>query len=428
IVLLIIVGTIITALIVMNLQPITVQLWPGKKTELISGVAFLLFFVSGFAVSLLLLIFFGIRAWFREKALLSKERKAHRFLQLLLKARGLAAVGAYKEAKKTWEELELIDPTQVLSTVEMALCLLKEGDAQRALKILDRARSVAPNNLEVLHTAALLNAKLGNKTAAIDNLALLLYQCETPQLLQMARDYSEEVGRIDDALEYHKRILEISSLSQEEREEFIEKEARLKIKKLKSSSLSKEELTANLTKLLKEYPDSPAVYCELAETLENPDKLKKIAEQSIKAGQRRKEPTFFFLAATAWQKLNEPNRALAALRVAKEYLKEEQIKDIILAIVETSVKEGLINEALQELKNYFTAYPVQASDFLAADSLAISTREKLILYYLYLLHLKGEYSVEEKIWRTILEGNSEESTSTKIKSAKQTPNPVLSTP
>ena len=83
----------------------------------------------------------------------------------------------------------------------------------------EAARLADPKNIEVLFRAAELNSRLKNKTAAIDNLALILAQFPSRQAAGLARALSEELGRYDDALEYQEQLEAMGS--QEEQQDFM---------------------------------------------------------------------------------------------------------------------------------------------------------------------------------------------------------------
>jgi tetratricopeptide (TPR) repeat protein len=105
-----------------------------------------------------------------------------------------------------WEQVLRKDSDNVIARVELATCLNALGDTREALRIVDSLRAEKRSNAEVLFKAAELNQTLGNFTAARDNIALIVSNFPSKRALERARDLSEQMNRIEDALEYHEEI------------------------------------------------------------------------------------------------------------------------------------------------------------------------------------------------------------------------------
>jgi thioredoxin-like negative regulator of GroEL len=109
------------------------------------------------------------------------------------------ASGEWGAARAIWEQVLQQDPENTIARVELATCVENLGDVREALKVLDTMRASNHMNAAVLFKAVELNRKLGNNTAAKDNLALLVQEAPTKRALELARNIAEELGRIDDA-------------------------------------------------------------------------------------------------------------------------------------------------------------------------------------------------------------------------------------
>ena len=198
------------AVIYLNPEHTTMHYGPASSITAMSGVVYLGCFALGVGISLFFWVLYGIRVYFRERALLSKGQQSRQFYESLLEARGLLASKEFVRAKDRWQKLIKRDPTDIIARVELSRSLEQAGEKKEALKILDKARAADPTNVEVLLRAADLNLSLGNKTAAVDNLALVLYHHPNAYAAGLARELSEQLGRTEDALEYNEQYETLS--------------------------------------------------------------------------------------------------------------------------------------------------------------------------------------------------------------------------
>ncbi|NLF26102.1 MAG: tetratricopeptide repeat protein [Deltaproteobacteria bacterium] len=189
----------------------------------------------------------------------------------MLEARSLLAAGEWSKAEALWRKIAKRDPANTIAKVELSRSVEGGGDLKEALRIIDTARISDPSNVEVLFRAAELNLALGNRTAAVDNLALILYHLPSLKAARMARDLSEELGRLQDAFEYQEKVQSAGE------EEALLKAAgtRLEFKKLlaeHSEPSDKGKKTAALKNFLKRYGDYAPALEHLA-TLEAENKI-----------------------------------------------------------------------------------------------------------------------------------------------------------
>lgn len=189
-----------------NSEPATIRLASWFQFSSNAGVIYLGVFAVGFVAASVVGLFFGVKAYLRERRLLIAERNRQAFISMIERARSLMASEEWARAQAGWEQVLKRDPDNIVARVELSHCLEAQREPKEALRVLDATRANSKRNLEVLFRAAELNRTLGNNTAAMDNLALICSESPSRKSLQVARDVSEELGRIDDALEYQTEL------------------------------------------------------------------------------------------------------------------------------------------------------------------------------------------------------------------------------
>lgn len=186
-----------------NAEPAVLRLGPSLQIAASAGVLYLGVFGAGLLVALTVALFFGLKGQLRERRLRAAEKQRQSFFELFLKARNQMAAAEWEAARATWEQVLRRDPTNSIALGELATCLDALGDPSEALRLLDQHRSEHRPPPDLLFKAAELNEKLGNSTAARDNLARLVSEAPSRKALTRARDLSAQLRRFDDALRYH---------------------------------------------------------------------------------------------------------------------------------------------------------------------------------------------------------------------------------
>jgi tetratricopeptide (TPR) repeat protein len=189
-----------------NSEPASIRLGSGFQVTTYAGVIYLAVFASGAIAASLVGLYFGVKGYLRERRLVAAERARQQFFELFVTGRNTMASHEWSKARGTWEQILRKDPDNVIARVELSRCLESLGDSREALRVLDSTRASSRRNAEVLLRAAELNRQLGNNTAAMDNLALVVSDTPSERSLVLARDLSEEMARIDDALEYQNEL------------------------------------------------------------------------------------------------------------------------------------------------------------------------------------------------------------------------------
>jgi len=241
---------IAAAIVALNLEPITVYYSPSGHFTAIGGIVILGLFAAGIALAAVFWVFFGIKAYFRERSLQNKEKGREQFYRAVLEARSYLEAHDWGKARELWQRIIKKDQTNIIAHVELSRCLQGAGEIKEALKTIESARVADPNNVEVLFRAAELNLDLHNNTGAIDNLALILYHQPNRKAAALARDLSEELGRIEDALEYHSKLESLGENSEAQ----IEIRTRLLYKKLLADNEDESTLSLALKKFIKKHP------------------------------------------------------------------------------------------------------------------------------------------------------------------------------
>jgi thioredoxin-like negative regulator of GroEL len=262
-----------------NSETATIKLGPNITVTTYAGVIYLGVFFIGCVVASVVALFFGFKSFLRERKLRAAARSHQLFFDLFLKARSFMASEEWSAARALWEQVLQQDPGNTIARVELATCVENLGDAREALKVLDTMRASNHMNAAVLFKAVELNRKLGNNTAAKDNLALIVQEAPTKRALELARDIAEELGRIDDAMDYQRSLEKIGHIS----EEMVEAKTRLSFAQLVGSVENENSLRETLTIFVKKNPTFVPALERLAQLEIARGRLEEGAELLVKA-------------------------------------------------------------------------------------------------------------------------------------------------
>ncbi len=304
-------------LVLMNRETITFALSPNVKVSGNAGAVFLSIFALGVICTGLVGLWFGLKSFLRERRLINRDRERKEFYQQMLHARSLRSAGDLRAAIQVWQDALKHDPTDMIAKLELSECLEQQGELREALRVLEEARAGDSENIELLFRASALNVKLGNRTAAIDNLALVLSQRSSNKAAKMACALSEELERFDDALEYEARL---SGMGQPE-EDSSAIRARIEYKKivLEHSALPK-TLAPALKTFIKRNPTHAPALEFLAEHELAGGNTEEAVQFFIKAARVTKNAKIWARAARVWIDQKSPERALSSLRSATREL------------------------------------------------------------------------------------------------------------
>ncbi len=326
---LLIVVAICLYIVFRNYAPLTVHISSSSSITLPAGIILVAVFFFGAVIAGLIGVIFGIRTWMRERRYQFQQKQRETFFREFMEARSLSASGDLGTAREKWEKIlrrERDTSAGAIARVEYARLIANAGDLKQALRILDEARSILPENIEILYFAAQLNEDLGNKTAAIDNLALVMYHKPEIKAAEKLRALSEDTGRIEDAIEYNRKAEKLGGTARECRE--IEKCLRFKLLVRENTAAGEpEKLHAQLVSLLRECGESVDVLVQLAALSESEGRTEEAAQYLARAARVAKSPRYWHEAVKLWLRHDNAERALAAARAASsESTGEEKIR------------------------------------------------------------------------------------------------------
>lgn len=407
--------------VILNPDPFTIKLYPGSAISSYAGVILLGAFFLGVITSTLGAIVFGVRAWIREKRLLHQERSRMNFFQTIVEARGFIASGEWGKARDLWERFirrENPEVVDVVARVELARALEGSGERLEALRVLDAARASHPENIEVLFTAAQLNLALGNKTATLDNLALILYQRPNRRAAEMARELSEELGRFEDALEYHKMLSKLDGQREGDTRAFI---ARIDYKiLLRNFGGEASPLKTHLYGYVKSHPNYAPALEKLAHLEESDGKIDEAAELYVRAAKASQSPVYWRECAKLWLRHKKPDRAIAAAKTARNETAGALKLNCELDLIRLYISLHMYEEAKRALET------LQSS--LQPNTDPSIVHAVFVLQGIALSQL-GEAVRSSEVWKKLSEYEPNLDLGNKnSRSVPEPPSPLLSTP
>jgi tetratricopeptide (TPR) repeat protein len=337
-----------------NSETATIKLGPSITVTTYAGVIYLGVFFLGCVIASLFALFFGFKSYLRERKLRAAARSHQLFFELFLKARSFMASEEWGAARAIWEQVLHQDPDNTIARVELATCIENLGEPREALRVLDSMRASNHMNAAVLFKAVDLNRKLGNNTAAKDNLALIVQEAPTKRALELARDIAEELGRVDDAMDYHRALEKVGHIS----EEMIEAKTRISFEQLIRSVENENSLRETLTIFVKKHPQYVPALERLAQLEIARGRLDEGAELLVKAaklseGDLSKWDTVIdlWLRAAPGDVSRRADRAVAAARSATQGLHGAKRIDAEFVVAKTLLAVHRADDARTLLEN-----------------------------------------------------------------------------
>jgi len=336
-------------IVLSNEDQLTISLFPGWSFSGNKGVIMLLLFLSGIAITCLIGSYFGIKAYITEWQLKKRELFYKEIFFNLHKNRGLLLTGSWKTAQIYWQQILKEDKKNTTALLELAHCFEEKGDLHEAIKTIEIARVQDTSNLEVLTYAASLHERSGNKTVALDNLALALHNQKTAKLLAWASKLAEEIGRINDAIYYQQELTKLNDNKNglQNNNETLE---RLYFKEMQSklSDKTPQEKKEILKEFIRKYT-YPKAYLLLSDIYISENNFQEAAQYLTTIAKKTKKISYWYKLVTLWSNNQEPAKALAAARAAiTNTNQKDNITAQILLILEL-LKQGQFEEVKLEL-------------------------------------------------------------------------------
>jgi tetratricopeptide (TPR) repeat protein len=295
---------------------------------------------------------------------------------------------------------------------------------------LNETRAGAKPSPEVLYKAAHLNRKLGNNTAASDNIALLVKILPSRTSLELARDNAAALGDVEAALDYQLQV-EHMGYSDTELERA---KVNLLVQQATSTSSDLTQRATSLSSILKRHPTHVATLETLADTLLSLGKVEETAECLVKAAKLSEGDVLkwqrvvdFWLATAPGDFLARAERALAAARSATKETRGSQRVEAELLLASTMLRVNRPAEALKSaegLQALAEREGVRLSNEIVQRSTAILGVSLARL---------GKTNEAANLWQQLALLNDRGSTlsgasGNKLLESRAEPSPTLSTP
>jgi tetratricopeptide (TPR) repeat protein len=411
-----------------NSDPATIKLGPSIALTTYAGVIYIAVFVLGCTAASVVALFFGFKGYLRERRFRASERARQSFFKTLESARDLMASGDWAAARLLWEEIIDRDPENVVARAELSRCVEELGDEREALRVLDSTRSSSRASQEVLYRAAILNRKLGNNTAALDNLRLVLSRAPSRHALEMARDTSESIGRFDEALRYQD---ELESMGYQG-DESSEVRPRLLYAQTLKETTQESALKDGLSGIVKRYPSFVPALEHLASVERRHRELDRVADLLAKAArasgnsvEKWRAVVDLWLDPTSGEAGKRTERAIAA---AKSSLKDQH--GIARLQAEMLVIRTLLAvNHFQDAERLLDGFQDLASREVGV--LSPEMESELIIQRGYALAQMGNARDTSPLWKQLASPRSVGGIASKAGSGDATsagPSPALSTP
>lgn len=410
-----------------NSDKATIKIGPSISLTTYAGVIYIGVFALGCVTASLVALFFGLKGYFRERRLRAAERARQNFYKSFEQARNLMASGDWAAAREIWERIIHRDPENVVARVELSRCLEHLDDAREALRVLDATRSSSRTSAEVLFRAAELNRKLGNNTAASDNLALIISDAPSRKALEMARDISEEMGRVDAAVEFQDELERIGYSS----EDLFNARKRLTFLRIVKDSENESALRDALTPFVRKNPAFVPALEKLAEVELHRKDVESCAELLMKAAKadhgsvpKWRAVVDLWLHATEGDFTRRAHRAIAAARSASQEASGRGRLEAELLLIETLLSANRFEEAEKLIEGFLD---------LAAKELGAcppDLKQGLLIQQGHCLAQMGKARDTAPLWQELAHpaeaGRVKKQQALREKQSE--PSPVLSTP
>ena len=410
-----------------NSSSATITLGPNLSLTTYAGVIYIGVFFVGVIATSIVALFFGLKGYLRERKLRAAERSRQAFFDLFIKARNYMASHEWKAAQGLWENVLSRDPDNIIARVELSVCLEHLGDKREALRVLDETRAASHASSEVMYRAVELNRALGNRTAAQDNLSILVADAPSERALKLARDISEEMGKVDAALNYQRELEKVGYSSGE----MTEAKTRLTYAHLVQTSANDAGLKESLSVFVKKHPSFVPALEKLAALHLNAGNVDESAELLVKAAKASPGNSSKWAAVIdLWLNVapgefqRRAERALAAARSATQGLHGSARIDAELLVAKTLLAANRPEEARQ-VADHLPALTEKEGVRISPDQ----EQTSIHLSGLCLSRL-GQAKDTGSLWEKLVEPTLPASNTGKrpVLSDRREPSPALSTP
>jgi len=411
-----------------NSDSATIKLGPSLSLTTYAGVIYIAVFVLGCITASVVALFFGFKGYLRERRLRSADKARQSFLKIFERARSLMAGGDWAAARLQWEEIIGRDEDNVIARVELSHCIEQLGDDREALRVLDATRASSRASSEVLFRAASLNLKMGNRTAANDNLSFILATGPSHKALVMARDINEQMERFDEALRYHEELEQMGYGSPENSEI----RARILLGSMKKDVTSEGAEREALVGFLKMYPQCVPALERFAELERKGGEIERAADVGAKCARlaagdisRWRAVVDLWLHASQVDSNRRAERAISAAKAATKDARGRARVEAELLTIQTLLAVNHFQDA-ERLIDGFPSLAERELGKAPADLMRELTIQKG-----YCFSQMGKARDTGALWQlvAVADGSVESSSvSPSAAAPRGEPSPVLSTP
>lgn len=410
-----------------NSSSATITLGPNLSLTTYAGVIYIGVFFIGVIATSLVALFFGLKGYLRERKLRAAERSRQAFFDLFVKARNFMASHEWRAAQGVWENILSRDPDNIIARVELSVCIERLGDKREALRVLDETRAASHASTEVMYRAVELNRALGNRTAAQDNLSILVADAPSERALTLARDISEEMGKVDAALNYQRELEKVGYSS----DDVVEAKTRLTFAHLVASSTNDTVLKDGLLLFVKKHPSFVPALEKLAAIQLGQGNVDESAELLVKAAKASGGDSSKWSAViNLWLNVapgdfqRRAERALAAARSATQGLHGSARIDAELLLAKTLLAANRPEDA-RHLADHLPALAEKEGTQISPAQ--EQTRTHLLGLCLSRL---GQAKDTGSLWEKLVDPTLPASNTGKrpVLSDRREPSPALSTP
>lgn len=281
----ILIGLVVVYIWWLNPTMVSLNYPSGGSGELPLGVVMLICLAVGAIGTILAAAVIGLRYQFELTRQRRKNDALRRNEKLIEEAREQLACGNFPQAESCFNRIISRNPENLVARVMLTKTICRQGDVKRAIKVLDDARMEQKKNLEMLFLASELNARVGNYTAARDNMAMA-NQSDPGNAFALRRlvHYSSRLNRYEEALEYQRQLIRLLPADVQDKEQ-----SRLAALELKQAEHANEGNPSLLKEayegILRRHKDFVPALTALARTewqLRNPNEAAKLWSKAFK--------------------------------------------------------------------------------------------------------------------------------------------------
>jgi len=294
-----------------NGSEVTLQISETQKLKQPLAVVVLAAFFIGALLTgistLLMKTLGGFKSWKFKK----KHQKFVDNRGQLVRGREMLAAGDFPAAKNLFTKLVKADDTDVLSRSMLAETSFREGNLQEALDIVDSARQDQRENVELLFLGAAINEQMANRTAAYDNIKLVLkQQPKNKTALKKLVELAEPLGRLDEAISFQEQY--IKSISGSERDSAADLLAHLEFSKALSEAEESKPalLRKSIENVLKRHRNYGPALAKLSDFELKAEKPKAASKLLSRAFVSTSDASYLKRASEIWLEKDEPAKAL----------------------------------------------------------------------------------------------------------------------